>query len=144
MKIVMSAKIAGSWAPLQKTAVNRIDAAVRKVAFDVTAMAQDKAPIITGALMNSIYPVTSKGSGYARSAAAAAAAVAKAGEPPRSMFPAVPPVRVGEAIVAVGMEYGYDVEYGDGRREPKPYLTPAVEQLRPALARAVALALVAP
>lgn len=140
----MSAKVAGSWAPLQKTAVNRIDTAVRKVAFDVQTKAQDVVPVDTGALKNSIHIINSKGSGYARSAASAAAAVAKAGEPPRSMFPAVAPVRVGEAIVAVGMEYGYDVEYGDGRREPKPYLTPAVEQLRPALARAVALALVAP
>lgn len=94
---------------------------VRKAAFDVQAAAQAKAPVDTGFLKSSIYTVTDKDSNYSNAG----------GEGEGEMLPEVPRPPKHTACVAVGANYGVYQEFGTSHMPAQPYLTPAVEQVRP-------------
>jgi HK97 gp10 family phage protein len=100
-----------------------ISQVVRKIAFDVQASAQANAPVDTGFLRNSIYTVTSEGSGRAQ-----------VGAPTKAdsyLFPeiAAPPDDT-TAYVAIGANYGEFVEMGTRYTPAQPFVTPAVELAR--------------
>lgn len=106
--------------------------AVKATAFAISAHAKDAAPVDTGFLKNSIFVV---GDGYGTEAAAAAAAGGKAARE----FLEAPPVKDDlEAAVAVGAEYGVDVEMGTLDSRAQPYLAPAVEAEREAFQKRMA------
>lgn len=102
---------------------------VRKTAFDLQAMAQTAAPVDTGFLKNSIYVVTDDKSTYSNNASPS-----KAGQ---ELLPEVERPEKNHAVVAVGANYGAYVEYGTVHGPPQPYLTPAVEMMRPEFIRAL-------
>jgi len=108
------------------------DKVIRKAAADIKARAQDKAPIDTGFLKNSIYMKTNRESGYA-----AARAEAMKSNPEATMLPEVEDPGELSAIIAVGAEYGVYVEFGTNKAPARPYLTPATEEVRPALTEAM-------
>ena len=45
------------------------------------------------------------------------------------------------AVVAVGANYGYFLEYGTAHMPPHPYFTPAIEYIKPQFKLAMELAL---
>lgn len=94
---------------------------VRKAAFDIEAAAKAQAPVDTGALKNSIYTVTSDSSDYS------------GGDMPQVDTPA----NDHTAYVAVGMSYGIYQEYGTSHMPAQPYMTPAVEGVRPSFIAAM-------
>ena len=103
---------------------------VRKVAFDLQAMAQVAAPVDTGFLKNSIYVVTNDKSTYD-----AASAPSKTSQ---ELLPEVErPSTSTEAVVAVGANYGVYVEYGTVHQPAHPYLGPAAELMRGEFLRAL-------
>lgn len=98
---------------------------VRKAAFDVQAQAQVNAPVDTGFLKNSIYTVTSESSSYS--------SVSSPTKKDSSVLPEVEkPEDDQTAYVAVGANYGLFVEVGTRHTPAHPYLSPAVETVRPA------------
>lgn len=150
---------------LQVTVVNRLprmtanlqrelSAAVRKSAFQVEAGAKQRAPVDTGALKNSIYTVTDRGSGYGRSVADVQSREAlfsrravmakraktatrnvqqavKARRAAAHLYKEVRPGRGMEAIIAVGVEYGAHVEYGTHKMGARPFMHPALARVVP-------------
>lgn len=109
-----------------RTLETKIDAVVRKAAFDIETQAKQNAPILTGNLRASIYTVTYDGnSGYGASIAATSKIGATA------LFPALQPPPRGQAIVAVGAAYGIYVEMGSNGRSPVYYLTNAAVKVKP-------------
>ncbi len=140
----------------------RLDLAIRKTAFVVQREAQQRVPVDTGALKNSVYASTSR-SGMRNSTygtttttyhAARVAAVGKqltarkkfaAGKRTRAneignMLPEQKVTERLSAIVAVGMEYGYEVEHGTKRKRAQPYMAPAVQMAQRPFRAAVAVA----
>ncbi|NLD42336.1 MAG: hypothetical protein GX657_02460 [Chloroflexi bacterium] len=116
------------------------DRLVRRTALDIERRAKAGAPVDTGFLRNSIYTVTSQGSGYDRALGHAERTDAKrrAGQRKSAatgqwvdVAGAMMEEAVGagflSAIVAVGAEYGVFVEYGTLDQAAQPYLEPAVE-----------------
>lgn len=101
------------------------DDLVREVAFEVQIRAQEKAPIDTGALANSIYVRTSKGEGMPvlppEKYSSKQGRSVKLGQ--RVELPRVKP---GEAAVGPSMEYGLYVEFGTKHMKAQPYLGPAL------------------
>ena len=110
-----------------------VDAAVRKAAFDIQRGAQQRAPVDTGFLKNSIYTVTENKSGYDQ-----AYLKADSKNPEGEMLPEVAPAGKHEAYVAVGASYGVYVEFGSVHHSAQPYLTPAAEYEWPAFQAALA------
>ena len=94
---------------LSQRARSRVGTAVKKIAFDVTADAKQRAPVDTGALRNSIGP------------------------------PEHPEPFVWE--IPVGVEYAAFVEFGTVHQGPQPYLTPALEKIRPVFDRIIGKAI---
>ena len=100
-----------------KLEVKRLsDELIRKLAFDIQAHAQVEAPVDTGFLKNSIYTITSRGSGHE-----IAQAVASGYAPDRIMAPS-PGLEGADAAVVAGASYAFWVEI-----KHRPYLYPAVE-----------------
>lgn len=114
--------------------------AVRKAAFEVQLLAQDVVQVDTGAAKNSIYVALPNSSTYATASKRAAAAVAKAKRKPRRMLPEVRSRTDMTAAIAVGMEYGYDLEHGTRKSRAYPYLGPAVQKVGPVFSDAIARA----
>jgi len=128
-----------------------IDNAVRTAAFEIEGRAKGYAPVDTGSLRNSIHTITDQSSGYADAVASSEAAHDEAranGKTPKgrsvssdfNLFPDLPQPARSEATVAVAAEHGLAVERGTVRQAPQPYLTPAVEEVRPLFKQAVAAA----
>lgn len=110
----------------------QIGAMVKKACFDIEAAAKDNAPVDTGALKASIYTVVDGSDGSAAARAAALGAN-------RAVTLINPETEVDEmtGTVVVGADYGAFVEYGTTRMGAQPFLTPAVEEVRPKLAAAL-------
>lgn len=96
---------------------------VKKAAFDCEARAKANAPVATGFLKSSIYVELHDSSDYG-----------DAGEPPTGAE-VLPEIARAEdertAYVAVGANYGAFVELGTVHMAAQPYLTPALEAVRP-------------
>lgn len=114
-----------NWDKIGKSIKPAAKQVVRKVAFDIQAQAQVRAPVDTGFLKNSIYVVTSDSSSYKGGANAL----------PEIARPSIET----EAAVAVGANYGIHVEYGTVHQPPQPYFRPAVEAVRPSFDKAMLL-----
>lgn len=98
---------------------------VRKAAFDIQAEAAATAPgPITGFLKNSIYVVTNDSSSYGAGGGPITKGQVLLAEVEAPASPT-------EAIIAVGADYGIDLEYGTVKMAPHPYLVPALERVRP-------------
>lgn len=97
---------------------------VRKAAFDIQAWAAGAAPVDTGFLKSSIYVVTSDSSTYGMG-------VTDGGPNAELLDEVDRPESPTEAIVAVGANYGLYQEFGTVNMSAQPYLTPAVEAVRP-------------
>lgn len=93
---------------------------VKKIGFAIEALAKVKAPVDTGALMNSIYTRTKD--------ADPLPSVGKITVP-------LPPPRPGEVNVGPSVHYGIWQELGTGRMAAQPYLLPAVEEVANGLQR---------
>lgn len=103
---------------------------VRKAALDVQSHAQVNAPVDTGFLKNSIYTVTSESSSYG--------SVSSPTKKDSSILPEVEkPEDDQTAYVAVGANYGLFVEAGTRHTPAHPYLSPAVEAVRPTFEEAM-------
>lgn len=112
----------------------RASAAVRKAAFDIVARAMAEAGTFrqTGFLMNSIYMVT-KGGDNKRPYS-----MVQAPQGDQVLLEQVEtPAEKTTAIVAVGANYGYFVEFGTSHMASHPFLTPAVERVRPEFEKAL-------
>jgi HK97 gp10 family phage protein len=92
------------------------DAFVRKVAFDVQALAQDKAPVDLGNLKNSIYTATNRENRMP----------VLGGDVRRVALPS--PTDDHTAHVGPSVDYGIYQEFGTYKMAPHPYLGPAVLQ----------------
>lgn len=105
-----------------------LDQLVRKAAFDVQAVAQSLAPVNTGFLKASVYTRTSTTSGYSQVM-----------QPPPGafLFPETEKPETNHATVAVGASYGIFQEFGTTKMPAHPFLTPAVEIVRPQLVAAL-------
>jgi len=121
-----------------------LDAAIRALAFGVQAAAMDNIrqypeenrPIDTGALLNSIYVTTRDADGRGEAMVRASSAAATPGKSGRThSAPQGMASDFGHAImqakVAVLVEYGVYVEEGTSRKEARPFLRPAFEDIRP-------------
>ncbi len=116
---------------LEQAVRERAAALIAKAAFDIEAAAKQLAPVDTGALKNSISAVTAQGSDYDANVAAAA------GLNPKAQIAAAPqPSDELEAFVVAPMEYAAYQEYGTRFMPAQPFLTPAVEAVRPSLEQA--------
>lgn len=99
----------------------RTQAIVDATAYRVEARAKKAAPVKTGTLRRSIHTLTPTTAGQVSQA-------------PRNVaVPQGPLPKQGQAFVGVGVAYGRIVEFGSGKRPPKPYLVPALEAERPQL-----------
>lgn len=111
---------------------------VRKVAFDMAghAMANTESVMTrrTGFLVNSIYvkPGGDEGDNpYPYSGV-------QQPDGDQVLLPEVEkPAEKTTAIVAVGANYGWFLEFGTSRMSPHPYFTPAVEYVRPEFEKAL-------
>jgi HK97 gp10 family phage protein len=108
-----------------------LDQIVRKAAFDISASAASQAPVDTGFLKNSIYVETEKESTYGDAGGG--------GDGSQEMLPEVEKPAKHQAVIAVGASYGLYVEMGSVHGPAQPYLTPAVEKVRPEYDHALAL-----
>ena len=118
------------------------DKLVRRTAFAVEREAKINTPVDTGFLRNSIYTVTSEGSGYdkaqinaerlgvKRHAFKRKSAATGRWELTGDMLPEAENDGELTAVVAVGAEYGVWVEYGTARAAAQPFLEPAIEAAR--------------
>lgn len=111
----------GQVAEAFKPAISQV---VRKTALEWVAQAASSAPVDTGFLKNSIYSVTSDGSGY------------QGGD--KALPEIAGPADDQSAFVAVGAEYGVYVEFGTSRAPAQPYFYPAMEKVRPGFESAIA------
>jgi hypothetical protein len=137
MKILMTTKAGRARnVEIAEATLRLLSQCVRKAAFDVQAHAQSLVRVDTGALKNSIYVVTDQADEYGPAMATATQRyLTKYSAPPKSR-PHQKPKRKLEAVVAVGMEYGAEVEY-----TVEPYLRPAAEAVRPGYQRACTAAM---
>lgn len=119
-----------------------VEKAIRKACLDTEATAKrnvrDQDAIDTGALLNSIYADTRGMHHYQQAQASARAEAAKGSRKARrsrkakpKTFEPLPEVRAGamEGIVAVGAEYGINVELGTAHRAPRPFMGPAADEV---------------
>lgn len=98
---------------------------VRKTAFDIQALAVNKAPVETGALRASIHVVTFDYDGYG---AAVGGASGRRGD---ARFAASETVKNElNAKVVVPIHYGIFHELGWAKRPAKPYLEPAAMEMK--------------
>jgi len=107
---------------------------VRKAAFDIVAgaMAEAGSFRVTGFLTNSIYIETNGGENQRPYS------MVQGPEGDQVLLPEVDkPADKTTAIVAVAANYGYFVEYGTSRMAAHPFLTPAVERVRPQFEKAL-------
>ncbi len=115
---------------------------VRKVIFDIEAQAKrnitDQDAIDTGAARASIHSDVGGHHGYAGSSAQAQQEAAAGSRRLRHSKRAkpkevklFPEVRAGEleGIVAVGVEYGANIEFGTVHMAPRPFLGPAAQKV---------------
>lgn len=94
---------------------DRVDKEVRTCARKIEIAAKQNAPVDTGALKSSIYVVDSKHTDYEANISDAKSKMAKKAKGGR-VIPRSGRMRVGEAWVIVGVEYGLAVElYHQGR-----------------------------
>jgi HK97 gp10 family phage protein len=100
-----------------------VDKAIRSTAFDVERLSKRNAPWLTGALKNSIFTKTSQGSGFSQ-----AASDASGKRPGVKLADPTPDCQLMEAYIAVGVNYGYFVEFGTGRMSARPFMRPAAEE----------------
>jgi len=109
----------------------RVDTVIRRMAFEMEGFAKQEAPLDTGALRNSIYTNTTKGSKFAKADAAAKA------KNPDVETTAIPEAG-GDVIAVVGacVTYAAAQETGAPKRNvpAHPYLVPAAEKVRAKLA----------
>jgi len=109
----------------------RVDTVIRRMAFEMEGFAKQEAPLDTGALRNSIYTNTTKGSKFAQ---ADAAAKAKNADVETSPIPEAG----GDVIAVVGacVTYAAAQEMGVPSRnmKGKAYLKPAAERVQSKLA----------
>ena len=111
--------------------------AVRKSAFDIVAHSMAAAPVgPTGFLKNSHY-VTVKGGVNEHPYSAVQTPAAD-----QTLLPEVEtPAEKTTAIVAIGASYATYVEYGTVHMAARPFLTPAVELVKPQFEKALDLIL---
>lgn len=115
-----------------------LDRAVRAVAFGIQAHAmdrirqypEDRRPIDTGAMLNSIYVETSSQSQRETKLNEARVLAAAGGKQLAEGLSSETPKAL-EAKVAVCVEYGVYVEMGTSRMAARPFLHPAVEDVKP-------------
>ena len=102
---------------------------MKKLAFDVEAKAKMKAPVLTGALRNSIYTETKAGGDYANASGKAMGAAW--GEGGRISETEQLPKPTGNIVAVVGacIEYALWVEIGTEKKGKRPYLLPAAEEV---------------
>lgn len=95
----------------------------RKIGFVIEGKAKVKAPVMTGALRNSIYTATQQEDNYALAAGAARQSNPGALTEPH-------PSPTGNIIAVVGpcVEYAEYQEFGTHKMAAHPYLIPAVEE----------------
>lgn len=118
--------------------------ACEETAYDILEVAQEKAPVDTGALRASIHPVFMDSSGYNPSAMAAKqlGKVKKRPDPLPAL--ALKPQSDGEvcAAVDVSMPYASFLEFGTFRIAAQPFLIPAFMKCRGAFERYLKKAMV--
>ena len=102
---------------------------MKKLAFDVEAKAKMKAPVLTGALRNSIYTETKSGGDYANASGNAMGAAW--GEGGRISETEQLPKPEGNIVANVGpcVEYAAYVELGTSKKAARAFLVPAVEEV---------------
>ncbi|MCA1596068.1 MAG: hypothetical protein LC772_06555 [Chloroflexi bacterium] len=100
---------------------------VRKTCFDIEGVAKQNAAVDTGAMRASIYSVVEGQDGSGDADAAALAANPKAELLPKPDLT----VDTMNGFVAVGASYAGYIEYGTTRAPAQPFLSPAVDQVRP-------------
>lgn len=112
---------------------NNRELAVRTVAFAVEGLAKEQIRILraidTGAMQNSVYTRTAKGTfveGKQSSWGQIAARIRA--RRPSAQADELPAPREGEAIVGPSVEYALSVHYGGGRRGGRPFLENAVRE----------------
>jgi len=119
-----------------------VEKAMRKACLDIEAAAKrnvrDQGAIDTGALRASIYTDTRGVNGHASAESRARAEAGKGSrnlrrrksKGPAKRFDMLPEVKAGamEGVVAVGAEYGLNVEAGTVHMPPRPYFDPAVDE----------------
>lgn len=117
-----------------------LDRAIRKAALDIEAGAKqavtEVGAIDTGALRASIYAITPGANHYGEAAGQAASAATEPGAhsgKPNKTFRMLPmmDVQPGEGGVAVGAEYGGNVEYGTVHVPARPFFNPTVRRILP-------------
>lgn len=96
---------------------------LHRVAFQIEGDAKDRAPVMTGALKNSLYTDTGEGSGYSQASAAA-----KALRPGVETEEAPHPSGDIAAVVSACVEYAAYVELGTSKMSSREYLKPAAEK----------------
>src|SRR5690242_5901592 len=115
-----------------------LEGIVNKTAFDIQAEAQKTIrandQVDTGFMFNSVY--TEVGSGDNKHPYSDAGAPVKEGQ---ELLPEVEKPKKYNAVVAVAANYGYFQEFGTVHQPARPFLTPAVEKVRPEYDKALAL-----
>ena len=89
--------------------------ALFEAALDVVRAASERAPVDTGELRESGYAATESRSTYSRRRKS----YRKENRPP-----------AGQAVAAFAAYYAHFIEYGSGRQPARPFLRPAVDELR--------------
>lgn len=126
-----------NWDEISNKWDKAISQVVRKTAFDIQARAQANAPVDTGFLKASIYTVTWKSSNYGQGKRSKTGGKTKF-TGTYELFPEIEkPYDDQTAYVAVGATYGEYVEYGTVHMPAQPYMTPAIEAVRPSFEAAL-------
>lgn len=106
-----------------KLNINR-DKVVKRMAFQVESLAKIRAAKDTGAMRNSIYVSTKDEDGYSQASSSASGS-----NPEVDTEPNPRPSGNVQAIVGPCVTYAEFIEFGTSRRGPRPFLTPALEQV---------------
>jgi len=126
---MIDVKVTNHFGQIADEAAKQVERVIRKTGFAIERMAKILAPVDRGFLRASIYTVTHSGSGFRVSASDAT------GRAKRTLFNEVRTADKYEALVPVGAEYGIYQEYGTLRSAAQPFMTPAVESVRPQFER---------
>ena len=111
-----------------------LEGIVNKAAFDIQATAQANAVVgPTSFLKNSIYTVVGSGKN------AHPYSDVQAPQEGQEQLPEVAAPKKYQAVIAVAANYGLFVEMGTVHMGARPFLTPAVETVRPSYDKALAL-----
>lgn len=97
---------------------------VKRMAFQVESLAKIRAAKDTGAMRNSIYVATQDEDGYGQASSAATSA-----NPSITTEPNQTPSGNVLAVVGPCVTYAEFIEFGTSKRGPRPFLTPALEQV---------------